>query len=121
MAARKKSSTTRKAAPAVLQCKYYEATLATDASGDVTKGLEIDKQGAIDRRKNGDDVVVCGPDSTENRHEARSIEQAASGVGNFILHQAHANAGVNALNHYQAINPPPKGHCFYETKSQKAK
>ena len=33
------------------QCRYYEATLATDASGDVTKGLEIDKQSAIDRRR----------------------------------------------------------------------
>jgi hypothetical protein len=119
MAAKKQSSATKAAAER--QSKYYEATLATDASGDVTRGLKIDKQEAIDLRKNGDDVVVCGPDPKENRREARSIEQAASAVGNFILHPAHASAGANSLNHYQAINPPPKGHCFYETKGRKAR
>jgi hypothetical protein len=120
MAARKENATTQTPA-AAKQCKYYEATLATDASGDVTKGLEIGKQSAIDRRKNGDDVVVCGPDTRENRREASTIEHAASDVGNVIHHPAHPSAGANALNHYQAIKPSPKGHCFYETKGRKAK
>ncbi len=121
MAARKGGSRSKKPVHAI-QCKYYEATLATDASGDVTKGVEVDKQEAIDYfRKNGYDLVVCGPDPTENRREASNIEHAASGVGNVILHPANADAGANALNHYQAINPPPHGHCFYETKGRKAK
>ena len=120
MAARKDSAEPEEPVHAI-QCRYYEATLAADASGDVTKGLEIDKQSAIDRRKNGNDTVVCGPDPRENRREASSVEHAASGIGNVIHHAAHANSGPNALNHYQAISPPPTGHCFYETKSQKAK
>jgi len=106
---RKKEGSESTELAAAPQCKYYEATLATDASGDVTKGLEIDKRAAIDRRKKGDDVVICRPDPRENRREASSIEHAASGIGNVIHHAAHANSGPNALNHYQAINPPPCG------------
>ncbi len=119
--AAKKAKTKSTTPVAELRCKYHEATVATDGSGDVIKGLEVDKQEAIDLRKNDEDVVISGPDPKENRREASNVEQAASGVGNFILHPAHASAGANALNHYQAINPPPKGHCFYETKRQKAK
>ncbi len=117
----RKGSSKPKGPAALPQCTYYEASLAADASGDVIKGLGIDKQEAIDLRKNGDDVVVCGPDPRENRREASDIEHTASGVGNIILHPAHVGAGASSLNHYQAINPPPKGHCFYETNSQKAK
>jgi len=103
MAAKKENSEPKKPSPG-LQCKYYEATLATDANGDVIKGLEIDKQSAIDRRKNGHDVVVCGPDRTDNKDEASSIEQAASGVTNVIFHPAHVSAGANSLRTY------PKTH-----------
>lgn len=103
------------------QCKYYEAKVAIDRSGDVTKGAEISKPEAVARRKKGGDIVVCGPNSRENRNEAAAIEQSASGVGNYRRHAANGKAGPNALNHYQAISPPPKGHCFYETTSQKAK
>jgi hypothetical protein len=98
MAGRKKSSTTKNA-DAAQECKDYEATLATDFSGDVIKRLEVDKQKAIHLRRNGDNVVVCGPNPHENRREASTIEHAASGVANVILHPAHANAGTNALNH----------------------
>jgi hypothetical protein len=101
--------------------KYHEATVVPGGGGAVVKGAEISKQAAIDRRKNSGDIVVCGPDVRENRREAAEVETAASGVGNVIRHGAHGLAGPNALNHYQAITPPPTGHCFYETKSQKAK
>jgi hypothetical protein len=121
MAARKKKSLSPEASGAVSQCRYFEATVAACGSGDVTRGAEISKQAAIDRRQSGDDVVVWGPDPAENRREASDIETAASGVGNVIRHGAHGMAGANALNHYQAITPPPRGHTFYETKSQKAK
>jgi NAD(P)-dependent dehydrogenase (short-subunit alcohol dehydrogenase family) len=104
-----------------MACSYHEAVLATDGSGDVTKGAGIGRQIAVDRRKAGNDVVVCGADPKENRREAREIEIAASDTGNYILHGAHSSPGANALNHYQAIAPPPHGHCFYETKGRKAK
>jgi len=121
MAARKKSSKSKKPTDAV-QCECYEATLATDQSGDVIKGLKLEKQEAIDLyRRNGYDIVVCGSDPRENRRAASNIEHMASGAGNVIHHPGHASAGANSLNHYQAIIPPPAGHCFYETKSQKAR
>jgi hypothetical protein len=119
--AAKKGKADSPSPPGASRCKFYEAALAADSSGNVIKSLEIDKQEAINLRKNGYDVVVCGPDPKENRREASNIEQAASGIGNIILHPAHASAGTHSLNHYQAINPPPTGHCFYETKGQKAK
>jgi hypothetical protein len=106
---------------AITQCEYHEAIIATDGSGDVTKGAVIDRATAIARRSSGGDVVVCGPDPRENRREASAIETAACGVGNVIRHGAHGTAGSNALNHYQAKVPPPRGHCFYETQGRKAK
>jgi len=121
VAARKKESLPPGASGAVSQCRYFEATVAADGSGDVIRGAEISQKAAVDRRKSGDDVVVCGPDPAENRREASAIETTASGVGNVIRHGAHGMAGANALNHYQAITPPPPGHSFYESKSQKAK
>jgi hypothetical protein len=102
-------------------CNFYVALLAADGSGDVSKGAELTKQDAIASRKNDINVVVCGPDPKENRRQAAEVEQATSGVGNYRRHAAHGTAGPNALNHYQAIVPPPDGHCFYETGSQKAK
>ena len=61
---------------------------------------------------------LCGPDAKENQQASAAVEAAASGVGNVIRHGAHPMAGPNALNHYQAIVPPPAGHCFYADRQQ---
>jgi hypothetical protein len=100
--------------------KIHEATITTGSAGSVTKGHEITERDAINRRKKGLDVVVCGQDYRANRNLAASIERAATGVGKYIRHGAHPSAGPDALPHYQPKTRPPDGHTFYETKGQKA-
>lgn len=94
----------------------HEATLGRD--GAVVKGSAITQAQAEDRRQRGLDVVVCGIDLPANRRLAGLIEQNANGSAKRC--PPHANAGANALPHYQPVARPPQGHTFYETPNRKA-
>lgn len=99
----------------------HEANLATDGSGAVFKGRQIDTASAINRRRAGKEVVVCGSELALNRAQAKEIEREASPA--FVFHHAHPSSGPDALPHFQPAERPPAGHTFYEgsTKRFKAK
>jgi hypothetical protein len=117
MAKKKHSSAPGQALPAVApppQPTIHEATLA--AAGGVQRGRAITQVQAEARRRNGDDVVVCGPDLVANRALAKLIEQ--NGNGKWKLCPPHV--GPLALPHCQPNPRPPAGHTFYETQNRKA-
>lgn len=92
--ARKKSS----AKPAPPRApEIFAAQLG--AHGSVAKGNQITEAEAVNRRKSGLDVVVCGSDLNGNRSLAEKIETAASGKAKRC--PPHASAGRSALPHYQ--------------------
>jgi hypothetical protein len=94
--------------------EIFEATLGP--GGSVVRGRTINQSQAEVRRANGDDVVVCGPDLAANRGLARIIEVNANGSAKRC--PPHANAGPDALPHYQPDPRPPAGHTFYETPNR---
>lgn len=94
----------------------YEASVGPN--GTVLRGRLISSKEAIELRKKGFDVVVCGPDPKANRAKAQTIEMSAN--NRIIHHGAHANSGQAALNHYQPDPRPPEGHTFYESYSRSA-
>lgn len=98
--------------------KIHEATLASGPSGAVLKGREIDLAGAVARRKGGLDIVVCGNERGANQALARRVEAA---VGPYQQEPPHADAGPNALPHFQPKSRPPAGHSFYETENPRRK
>ncbi len=97
--------------------EVYAATLGTN--GRVIKGDKLTPVQAEARRKAGEDVVVCGSNTTTNRQMAMAIEKAANGPCKIC--PPHINAGPNALPHCQPLSRPPEGHTFYETEKRKAK
>jgi hypothetical protein len=87
-------------------------------AGTVRKLQEITEAEAVERRKSGGNVVVCGPGRVSNRRVAGRIEQAAHGKSKCCPPQA----GPRSLPHWQ---PDPRvegddGHSFYETDNRKA-
>jgi hypothetical protein len=96
--------------------RLHEASL--ESGGSVIKGSVITRAEAEDLRRQGRDVVVCGTDLAANRSLARAIEQGANGSCKRC--GPHANAGPNALPHFQPDPRPPEGHTFYETPNRKA-
>jgi hypothetical protein len=105
--------------PTIPQPAIHEATRLTDGTGVVEKGAEIDEAAAVNRRRNGDDVVVCGSEVRANRELAMKIEAA---VGPWMRQQRHTDsAGARALPHFQQQTAPPVGHTFYETSQAKAR
>ena len=114
MMSRKKATSAVAVAPA--PPRIHEASRGP--GGSVIKGRVISRAEAEERRRHGEDVVVCGSDLTENRNLARGIEQAAN--GRYKRCGPHPNAGPNALPHYQPDPRPPEGHTFYETSNRKA-
>ena len=95
----------------------YEAS--TGAAEAVLRGRLIDFEEAVERRRAGLDVVVCGNNLSLNRAMASSIELAANGA--YLRHTPHARAGPNALPHVQPVSRPPEGHTFYETPHRRAR
>jgi hypothetical protein len=76
------------------------------------RGEALTRAKAIARRRQGDDVVVCGADPFANAREAHTIE---STFGPCKHDGPHSDvAGVMALPHFQQKTPPPIGHTFYE-------
>lgn len=97
----------------------HEAPLGDALSGAVVRGPAIPETTAIIMRRAGRDIVVCGSDLAANRALAQVIETA---VGPWLRQVPHSRtAGPLALPHFQQRNPPPEGHCFYETDRRKAR
>lgn len=114
MSARPRAAKTRDSAIPTI----HEAVRLTDGSGSVIKGATIDEVGAVRRRNQGLDVVVCGDDIGENREQALKIEAA---VGPWMRQQRHTEtAGPKALPHFQQKSGAPVGHTFYEAVKAKA-
>jgi hypothetical protein len=85
-------------------------------SRGVRYGAELTVAEAVDRRRNGGDIVVRGGDKVNNRQVAQLIEAM---VGPYMLHKPHA--GDAALPHYQQTAGQPGGHAFYEVDHRKAR
>jgi hypothetical protein len=98
----------------------HEAELASGPSGAVEYGPQIADAAAVDRRKQGLDIVVRGDDTVANRRLAYKIEAA---VGPPSRPQfPHINsAGPLALPHFHQQSRSPGGHAFYETDKRKAR
>lgn len=105
--------------PAPALPTIYEATRATDGSDAVIRGAELTPSEAIDRRKAGGDLVVCGSDTPRNDQLAHDIEEAAAEGRAIIYHGPHG--GPLSLPHWQQKVPPPVGHCFHETHVRNAR
>jgi hypothetical protein len=95
----------------------HEATRGRE--GVVFKGTSLALHAAIERRRTGGDVIVCGPDLAKNRSVARQIEGA---VGPCRPQPPHIqSAGPFALPHFQQDGGSPEGHTFYETLRRKGR
>lgn len=116
MAAQRKKKTAQAAIVPAAAPAIHEATRL--AGGAVKKGKLITQAQAETLRKNGQDVVVCGPQHAANMTLARDIERNAN--GHWKRCGPHAKAGPNALPHYQPDPRPPAGHTFYETVNRHA-
>lgn len=97
----------------------YEAVRATDGSDAVIRGTELTQAQAVDRRKAGGDIVVCGPDTPRNDRLAHDIEAAAASGKLIIYHGPHG--GPQSLPHWQQKTSPPEGHSFHETHVRRAR
>jgi hypothetical protein len=90
----------------------------SEANGVVRRIGAITLAEAIDLRRNGEDVVVCGDDRGANRRLAGHIERTAN--GNAIAHPPHhASAGIRALPHWQPNPRPPEGHTYMKPTIEK--
>lgn len=107
----------KKATASTTGPQLFRATLG--AGGAVVKGVQVTEAQAVLERQAGRDVVVCGNDLSAIRDSAKNIEYAAN--GSYKRCPPHANAGPDALPHYQPRSRPPAGHTFYETNNRKAK
>jgi len=97
----------------------HEAEREPGTSGAVLGGAILDLTGGAAKRRTGQDVVVCGPDTDANRRLGYQVESA---VGRCTRPMApHTSAGPMALPHFHQLNRSPDGHTFYETDRRKAK
>jgi hypothetical protein len=105
--------------PETHRITIHEAALASGASGAVQKGAAISFEAAVERRRAGLDVVVCGNDRKANFRRAGEIESV---IGPWEREPPHVGrAGENALPHLHQASRSPAGHCFYETENRKAR
>jgi hypothetical protein len=72
---------------------------------------------AIELRRTGFDVVVCGSNSDDNKNLARHIETLANGSAE--LDFPHVRAGKLALPHFHPADRCQPGHTFYERPPNK--
>jgi hypothetical protein len=102
---------------AVVALTIYQATLGP-AGAVVRVQPAIVQAQAEALRRNGGEVVVCGPNRDANRALAQAIEHNAN--GHWKRCPPHRNAGPHALPHFQPDPRPPAGHTFYETPNRHA-
>jgi hypothetical protein len=98
----------------------HEAEPASGASGAVEYGPQVDEATAVERRRNGLDIVIRGHDTDANRRLARWIESRV-GPPSRPQHPHVRSAGPLALPHFHQQSGDPKGHSFYETDKRKAR
>lgn len=117
MAAKKK----RKQKPAVAAAPptIHEAERAPGPTGVVYKGREIDLTAAVERRRAGLDVVVCGARTRANLALARMVESSVGPASDPQV--AHDRAGPHALPHFHQESRSPDGHTFFETGNRQQK
>jgi hypothetical protein len=97
----------------------FEAERASGPSGAVERLSQLDFDGAVARRKAGNDIVVCGDDPDANRRLAFQIE---NNVGQPSKPQfPHKRAGPLSLPHFHQLTRNPDGHTFYETDKRKSR
>jgi hypothetical protein len=97
----------------------FEAERASGPSGAVERIAQLDFDGAVARRKAGNDIVVCGDDADANRRMAFQIEIE---VGQPSKPQfPHKRAGPLSLPHFHQLTRNPDGHSFYETDKRKSR
>jgi hypothetical protein len=101
--------------------QIYEATRATDGSEAVDRGNLLTRVQAEDRRRQGLDIVVCGPLTTENCRLAREIEVAITSAGGVCIHHGPHLEPQSLPHRQQPSNAPPAGHSFYETHVRQAR
>ena len=111
--------TTSPQAPVGAAPTIHKASGVLDASGVVEWWDVLTEHEAVDRRKQGLDIVVRGPDGKQNRRKAREIEMQVGTPVVFDL--PHARAGPRALPHYHQDSRSPEGHSFYEVGGRKAR
>jgi hypothetical protein len=82
-------------------------------------GSVLTDQEAVDRRRQGLNVVVRGSDGRQDRRKACHIEMAVGTPVSFDV--PHARAGPRALPHFHQASRSPDGHSFYEVGKRKAR
>jgi hypothetical protein len=97
----------------------HEATRIWDGLGTVGYGRELTTEEAAERRRDGQDIVVRGPNLDANRELARSVEALVGPPSRPQL--PHKTIGSRALPHFHQLSRNPEGHSFYETAKVKAK
>jgi hypothetical protein len=95
----------------------FEASLAVN--GVVVRGKKLTINEAVENRRKGYNVVVCGSDFRSNRDRAEMIEGNAN--GRVVLHAPSLTAGANALYHFQPDPRGPEGHTFFESVGRRAR
>jgi hypothetical protein len=88
--------------------------------GGVQKGAKLTQAQAENERKNGNDVVVCGPIDADNQTMAQAIETAAGPPKQCVPHLKSAGPGAlpgstqqrifrhrNSLSEKQKFQPEP--------------
>ena len=98
----------------------HEAERASGPSGFVEWGDELTSNAAVERRKQGLDIVVRGGSEKANRNLAGEIE-AAVGPRTDAQPPHTKRAGIGALPHFHQQSRSPDGHSFYETTRRKAR
>jgi hypothetical protein len=98
----------------------YAACRVRDGSNAVERKVKLEEEEAVARRRAGEDIVVCGPDTVRNDTLAKKIEEAAAPPGvNCIYHGPDGDP--LSLPHWQQDCPLSKGHSFHETTWQQAR
>src|SRR5579859_97914 len=91
--------------------QIFEAERASGPSGAVLRAAELDSSAAVARRQRGEDIVVCGDVTDENRRLALQVESAVGPPS--PLQFPHKRAGPLSLPHFHQLNRSPDGHSFY--------
>jgi hypothetical protein len=86
--------------------------------GAVIKGNLISFDEAVEERRQGRDIVVCGGSLAGNMQFAALIEAKATG-NRHQRHRWHDRAGAHALSHFQPKIRGLAGHSLYESPKER--
>jgi hypothetical protein len=103
---------------------YFVAYI--DSRSNVIQSEQVsDWQAALDVRRSGRSIVVCGSDSQIKKGIpsaiAKRIEAQAFGATHSLKRcPPHPLAGKNSLSHYQPLDNSMVGATYYESQSRRA-